>query len=657
MYVGELGCPDSMLSGIPNNLVMAVEDVRGKYAQILIAFCRNAEDKYLRQAPELGINFAAQGVSPGDISALHQQAVLETGVDRPDKRERAAAFLAEVLMGYGIATHEQIYKTSQEESEWRRHTEILESMQRIAEIMAGRDSFVAKCNAVLRTLFDVIPADLFTLRRFDETGNSLILVAHTSLLGFPYEPPKVVTNPSLISFRFYRDKNLNVINDYAAQPDAYLPFLEMGVQSCAFLPVGSQGDFFGLIYIISKEINHFTPERIQLLSTIRDSLSVLFENADLYEKINQELTQRRTAQTALAESEARFRTLAENTADIVWEMDPEGIYTYCSPNVELITGYGSQELAGSSQYNFMPPDETNRVSAMFSGLASEGKDISLMEYVFIFRDGRQATMERNGAAVFNENGELTGYRGVDRDITARKLADEHLRETARLASIGVLAAGVAHEINNPLTSVMLYTEQALSEEMPDHIRESIQTVNQQAHRMGRVVKNLLDFARHSEPERREISIVTMLRRTLELKAYDFTMNHITVIDDGVPAATSDSGYAMLDENQMVQVILNLLNNAEQAGMSAQPTPEIRVSVLLAGGWVTISVEDNGPGIAEEDLPKIFDPFFTTKDIGQGTGLGLSVSQGIVALHGGEIWAENIRGGGAVFYVKLPTISR
>jgi len=152
----------------------------------------------------------------------------------------------------------------------------------------------------------------------------LILVAHTSLLGFPYEPPVVVTNPSLISFQFYRDKNLNVINDYAAQPDAYPPFLEMGVQSCAFLPVGFQGYFFGLIYIISKEINHFTPERIQLLSTIRDSLSVLFENADLYEKISEDLTQRRTAQAALAESEARFRTLAENTADIVWEMDPEG---------------------------------------------------------------------------------------------------------------------------------------------------------------------------------------------------------------------------------------------------------------------------------------------------------------------------------------------
>jgi len=216
---------------------------------------------------------------------------------------------------------------------------------------------------------------------------------------------------------------------------------------------------------------------------------------------------------------------------------------------------------------------------------------------------------------------------------------------------------VAHEINNPLTSAMLYSEQALAEEMPHHIRESIQTVNQQAHRMARVVKNLLDFARHSEPERRETSIVTMLRRTLELKAYDFKMNHITVIDDDVPAETSGSGHAMLDENQMVQAILNLLNNAEQAGMSAQPTLEIRVSVLRVGGWVTIGVEDNGPGIAEEDLPKIFDPFFTTKDIGQGTGLGLSVSQGIVALHGGEIWAENIRGGGAAFYVKLPTISR
>lgn len=130
-----------------------------------------------------------------------------------------------------------------------------------------------------------------------------------------------------------------------------------------------------------------------------------------------------------------------------------------------------------------------------------------MEYPFISRDGRIVSMERNGAPILNEKGELTGYRGIDRDITNRKLAEENLRKTERLASIGALAAGVAREINNPLTSVMLYSEQVLEDDVTDDIRNSASIINHQAHRISRIVKSLLDFARHSEPEIIDTSII------------------------------------------------------------------------------------------------------------------------------------------------------
>ena len=209
-----------------------------------------------------------------------------------------------------------------EETGQPHQSEILKSMQRIAEILSGHSSFGDKCDSVLRILVDLMPADLATLRRPDETGNDMVLVGRAAKLGFEYEPPAVVRNQRLISYQSYQDKEIHLSNDYASNPEAYQVFLDIGVQSCAFPPIGSQGAFFGLIYIISKEAGFFTPERVQLLSTIKDSLGVLFENADLYEKINQELDQTRKTQAALSESEARFRTLVENTADILWEMDP-----------------------------------------------------------------------------------------------------------------------------------------------------------------------------------------------------------------------------------------------------------------------------------------------------------------------------------------------
>ncbi|MBO19038.1 MAG: hypothetical protein CL732_00680 [Chloroflexi bacterium] len=266
----------------------------------------------------------------------------------------------------------------------------------------------------------------------------------------------------------------------------------------------------------------------------------------------------------------------------------------------------------------MPADEAERVRDAFSILAGSGGDISLMEYIFIARDGRNLTMERNGAAVLKENKELTGYRGIDRDITGRIAAEENLRETSRLASIGVLAAGVAHEINNPLTSVMLYSEQVLLEEIPDNIRKNVETVNHQALRMSRIVKSLLDFARYSKPESRETNIALMLHRAIELKSYDLDLKKVTVNDERIPVNPEDSPLALLDENQIIQVVLNLLNNAEHASLVGDQPPQVSVGITVSDGQVTIGVEDNGPGIPDDVLPKIFAPFFTTKEIGQGT---------------------------------------
>jgi PAS domain S-box-containing protein len=372
---------------------------QGIYSPLLLEFCRHGGEGHLRQAAELGWEYADRRFSPSDIVTAHRQAISVIERDQSVSAERAFEFLAEVLIGYGQSTNERANQSAREEINQRRHSLVMESMQQIAEILSGRASFLDKCEAVLRLLVDLVPADLVTLRRPDETGYNMILIGHASQVGFPYEPPSVVTNQALISFRAFTDKNIEIINDYVSNSDAYQGFVDIGVRSTAFLPKGSQGTFFGLFYIISKEVNHFTPDWLRLLYAIRDGLGVLFENADLYAQISEELDQRRQVQADLAESESRCRMLGESTADILWEMDPKGTYTYCSPNVESITGYGPGELIGSSQYDFMPPDETERVRNIFSDLASDGKDISLMEYTFINRDGSHATIERNGTPI------------------------------------------------------------------------------------------------------------------------------------------------------------------------------------------------------------------------------------------------------------------
>ena len=234
------------------------------------------------------------------------------------------------------------------------------------------------------------------------------------------------------------------------------------------------------------------------------------------------------------------------------------------------------------------------------------------------------------------------------DVTDERARQERLALTDRLASVGEMAAGVAHELNNPLTSVIGLSQLLLDEKLPDAVKEDLGIIYSEAQRAAAVVKNMLTFARKHASTRQATQITRVIDDVMKLRSYDQRVNNIQVnqIKGEVPDI-------MVDYFQMQQVFLNLTLNAEQAMVEAHGGGSLTITTERVNGFVRVSFSDDGPGIAPENLLRLFDPFFTTKEVGKGTGLGLSICYGIVKNHGGQIYARSEFGHGATFVIELP----
>jgi signal transduction histidine kinase len=227
--------------------------------------------------------------------------------------------------------------------------------------------------------------------------------------------------------------------------------------------------------------------------------------------------------------------------------------------------------------------------------------------------------------------------------------EEQLIVTDRLASIGELSSGIAHELNNPLTSVIGFSQLLMEGNVPDEMKENLTTIYSEAQRAAVIVKNLLTFARKHAPVKQLTQVNTVIESVMRLRAYEEKVNNIEVerhMANNIPEI-------MIDSFQMQQVFLNIVVNAEFAMLEAHKRGKLTITTEQSEGIVRISFADDGPGITKENMKRIFDPFFTTKDVGKGSGLGLSICHGIVTEHGGQIYAKSEIGQGATFIVDLP----
>ncbi|HEX9428557.1 MAG TPA: ATP-binding protein, partial [Candidatus Polarisedimenticolia bacterium] len=253
---------------------------------------------------------------------------------------------------------------------------------------------------------------------------------------------------------------------------------------------------------------------------------------------------------------------------------------------------------------------------------------------------------------FDETGDCLYIIHICREITEEKQIREQLLHNEKMAAVGSLVSGVAHELNNPLAGVTGFAQLLLERSVDPKLNKTLERIRDEAERAAKIVKNLLTFARKHKPESARISINSILERTLELRAYDMRVNDIKVtaaLDPNLPPT-------LADPNQLQQVFLNVIVNAEHAMKDAHAKGQFSVTTSVVDGKIRITMVDDGPGIKPEVLKQIFDPFFTTKTVGQGTGLGLSICKAIIREHGGTIGAASTVGQGTTFTIDLPVVA-
>ena len=363
--------------------------------------------------------------------------------------------------------------------------------------------------------------------------------------------------------------------------------------------------------------------------------------------------QKRFMEEALEESEA-YRAMIELGAQVGEavivlqdEGQKEGVQAFCNDTWLQITGYSEEELGRMSFFELVSPED-RKASLERHRRKMRGESIpGLFELTIIRKDGREVPIEVTSA--------YSTYRGkrvnvvYARDITERKKMQEQLAVQDRLASLGELVSGVAHELNNPLTAIIGFSELLLERELPNDLKREIQIINEEAQRTSKIVKNLLTFARKQPEEKQPMDINESIQRVLELRAYERKVSNIEVnahLDPHLPQIYGNPF-------QLQQVFFNIVINAEYFMSEAHGRGTLTITTEKAGDFVRARFADDGPGIPKENLSRLFTPFFTTKEVGKGTGLGLSICQGIVTEHGGRIWAESELGKGATFIVELP----
>ncbi|MBI4552863.1 MAG: GAF domain-containing protein [Candidatus Latescibacteria bacterium] len=245
------------------------------------------------------------------------------------------------------------------------------------------------------------------------------------------------------------------------------------------------------------------------------------------------------------------------------------------------------------------------------------------------------------------------FQDLERSVDQQTRLQEQLIHNEKISTIGQLVAGVAHELNNPLTSIIGYADLSLQRSQDDQTRSYLNRISKESHRMVQIVKSLLAFARKEQPQRTLVDLNTLIRDVLRLRAYNFRVSNIRLIERYEPDLPLTLGNA----NQLQQVILNIITNAEYAIRKVYSRGWIEITTgcdtIQDDQVIRVRIRDSGTGIPEEHLPKIFDPFFTTKQAGEGTGLGLSISSGIVREHGGRLLAESPPDEGACFTIELP----
>ncbi len=403
------------------------------------------------------------------------------------------------------------------------------------------------------------------------------------------------------------------------------------VARTAVAPLRAHGMTLGAMAVAAKRDRPFSTQDLWLISTVAMQAAVVLTNSRFFSLLRR----------GKEEWETTFDALSEGIALV----DGAGRITRANRALALLAGVPLASLVGRPFVASLFTESEAAEELIAGARLGESRIPALLPSTKLHR-----TLRLAGAPLPEHDGTAAVVVMVE-DVTDQRALEAQLIQNEKMAAVGQLVSGVAHELNNPLTSIAGLSELLLEQErVPADAREHLQVIHEQADRAGRIVANLLTFARKGTPEQAVVDLEDVAQRTTLLIQAELRLRGITL-----ERATGERPMVRGDRYELQQVLLNLLTNAVHAlsGLPATTDRRILVATGREGDRAFVRVTDNGPGISAALTSRIFTPFFTTKDPGQGTGLGLSISYGIVESHGGRLSFTPADGGGATFTIHLP----
>jgi two-component system NtrC family sensor kinase len=487
----------------------------------------------------------------------------------------------------------------------------------------------------------VLARDVTALRRNEARFTELFESLQEGIYVVTPEDQIVDANPALVRILGYESKD-----ELLARKVSEI-FTDEALRTIVRAEVDRQPVVDGReITLIRKDGTPITC--LNTAAAVRDNAGKIVR----YQGALMDVTARREIEHRLHKEQEFARRLVDSFPDLILVIDTEGNYTFVSPRIREILGYEMEETRELQFGGRTHPDDLPALLSLYADILKGKQNFSSLEVRVRHKLGEWRRILFNFSPLFDEKGKIEGVVLSGRDITELKRLGEQLIQSEKLAAIGQMLAGVAHELNNPLTAILGVTELVREREgLDESMKRQLDLTHRQARRAARIVQNLLEFARPTLTPKKPVDINNVLERTLQLQEHSLRRNAVEVSfqpGEGLPAVVGDA-------SQLIQVFLNLVINAEQAIREIRESGRIQIRAASLGNKVVITIQDDGTGIATEALAKIFDPFYTTKRPGGGTGLGLSICTAILREHGGTIEAQSLPAGGSAFTVILPAV--
>jgi two-component system, NtrC family, sensor kinase len=396
---------------------------------------------------------------------------------------------------------------------------------------------------------------------------------------------------------------------------------------------------------VHEEFIHEAADRTFLVSASRIHGGPKDELRTIH--VLKDITDRRTAERRYRRERDFNKNILNNTQSMILVLDTAGLVSYANRRC-FEASYREQDLLGHSLVQMVPPARRTTLAEALERTL-QGAALDNLEIPLLRGNGTTGQFSVSLSPMRDEQGDINSVVVVMTDITDAADLQAKLMHTEKMAALGQLVSGVAHEVNNPLAAILGFTDLLLeNEDVPEKAKEDLHVILQEAQRTRVIVQNLLSFARQMPAQREPLQVNSILQQTLKLRAYDLSNHGVELVED----YDAELPVIVGDPHQLQQAFLNILNNAYDAVHETRRRGKIGIKSSHREGSIEIIFRDNGSGISHPD--RIFDPFFTTKEVGKGTGLGLSICYGIVRAHGGDISARNNSDGiGSTFIVRLP----